>query len=114
MRRPLVSLFTVAVLLITACITPASPGNGRGEPDRVVGVLLKCNTAGFRSSGSIGVEYPAEDLSGTDCNTEKSPNRLSITNRRLVITVRTSTGNVFTTEMPPNTSVKVGDPWPPR
>jgi hypothetical protein len=105
--------------LVAAC--------GGSEPDRVVGVVLKCERPASVSSVSKGfnsrtpaaaVVIPAAELTGEDCNAKvpnaPAANTYSYSNVRLVVTVKPGNGNAYTVEVPPETAVSVGDKWPPN
>lgn len=76
--------------------------------DVVVGVLLKCNVVG----GGGNIPYASVDRNGAECPPPE-PN-VAIQNRRLAVTVRRARGTTYDVELPSDTPVKVGDPWPPK
>lgn len=95
-RPVIITCVSVLVVILCACgIREPSP-----EPDRVVGVLLKCGAA------------PTE-LTGDECNKRKTTGELYYVNTRLVVTVRMSGRTAYVVEVPPDTAVRLGDPWPP-
>lgn len=70
------------------------------EPDRVVGVVLRC---AFVRSGQ-----PRIELQGADCAGD------GYVSKRTEVTVKPAHGSVYTVDQPPSVNVKVGDPWPPK
>ena len=89
----------VAMFTATAC--------GDSESDKVVGVVLKCDRATTRTSEP-------------DCNEKfsglgpKFDGRYKWGNRRLDVTVRSPDGKTYSVELPPESTVRVGDKWPPK
>ena len=72
------------------------------EPDRVVGVIRKCEA---------GDELALRAITREGCGTDLA-SRLRILNDRLEVTVRTGSGGSYVVTVPPTTSVSVGDVWP--
>ena len=107
-----------ATALIALLVVLSACNSNAAEPDKVVGVLLKCTKpaqTGFDDAGVI----PARDYSGDMCKQllDNSQAELSRTvghfNALYVVTVRTSTGSSYTVEVPATTRVRVGQVWPP-
>ena len=90
-------------LLAFVAATAISCG-GSSKPDRVVGVVLKCTSAGNF------------ELSEEECNNKyasgSQAGQYTRFNRRLVITVKPASGAAYIAELPPDTAVAVGDRWP--
>lgn len=77
-----------AALFLIAC--------GGNDPDRVVGVLIRCDANGT----TVRV-----DMSGPDCTG-------NVRNIRQVLTVRTSDGKTYTAEVPISPTIQLGQQWP--
>lgn len=101
----------VATVLMAVLVTSCGGGSKSAEPDKVVGVLLKCTRP----------VVPAQELSSDMCqrvlNAAKQDGTfngsVSRFNIRYVVTVRTSTGGGYSLEVPATTPVTVGQVWPP-
>lgn len=110
---PLLVVFLVGGALTAVVVTLTRPAEENQDRGVVVGVSLKCGLA---------VTGRTIELSGDECDetvackteqlTGKCPYRAL--NRRLVITVKPSTGAVYTAELYPEAVIIVGDPWPPK
>ena len=74
------------------------------EPDRVVGVIRKCEAADELALRVVALE---------GCGTELA-SLLRILNDRLEVTVRTSSGGSYVVTTGPTVGVHVGDVWPLR
>jgi hypothetical protein len=101
--RPMMRIAVPLVLLLTfaaAC--------GGSQPDRVVGVVLKCSGP---FAGGTG------EFSGEECNSKVATGtragQYDHGNRRLVITMKPASGASYTAELPPDANVAVGNKWPP-
>ena len=70
------------------------------QADHVVGVLKRCKLPGETGTveieGAACVKHGLEDFS------------------HLEVAVRTGNGTTYTLNLPPDTVVSVGDPWPPK
>jgi hypothetical protein len=133
-------LALIAAAVAAFFIWDSLKGSSTPEPDRVVGVSLKCTLPATTQTNRVTVpdgeggvvfqnqEYvvPAQELSSDECRqwldrapaqgTTKSVSRATMVSRlnaRQEVTVRTSAGNAYTIEVPVTTPVAVGDPWPP-
>lgn len=98
------------VPLITPTLTAA-------EPDRVVGVQRKCDVISsvrFDDDGSSFDNGPGRQKLVDEEGCDSSRVQLYIRNHRLEVTVRTSSGGSYVVTVPPKTTVKVGDRWPPE
>ncbi len=86
-------------------------GMGQSEQsDRVVGVLLKCES--LPSVSLLGTPNPGgAPLNGEACQTKNSTGYAS-RNRRLEVTVRTASGQTYLVEVAPNIRVAIGQNWP--
>lgn len=87
------------------------------EPDRVVGVILKCTDPAqdsFDASGNL-VVVPARELSSAECERFIGDRQFAVwrLNARYVVTVRTSNGGSYTVEVPATRQIRVGQTWPP-
>lgn len=107
-----------ATALIALLVVLSACGSNPAEPDKVVGVLLKCTKPaqpGFDDAGVI----PARDYSGDMCKQllDNSQAELARTvghyNAHYVVTVRTAAGSSYTLEVPATTRVRMGQAWPP-
>ena len=108
----------VMLIVLSAC------GSNAAEPDKVVGVLLKCTYPSqtqrtFDDSGNLNiVVIPARELSSAQCEQlfGRAPDRqraIERANALYVVTVRTSAGGSYTVEVPATTRVRMGQVWPP-
>jgi hypothetical protein len=102
----------VATALMALVAISCGGGSNQTEPDRVVGVLLKC----IRPAAA----EPAREYSDDGCRQILSgygqdlrSQVVSHFNMRYAVTVRTSTGGGYTLEVPATTTVTVGQVWPP-
>ena len=109
-----------ATALIALLVVLSACGSNPAEPDKVVGVLLKCTYPAQTRFDDIGGNYviPAEELSSTRCEQllQDAPDRqraISRANALYVVTVRTSAGGSYTVEVPATTRVRMGQVWPP-
>jgi hypothetical protein len=95
---------TISALSIVSYTALTSDSGSTPQPDRVVAVLAKCQTA---ASGKT------LDLTGSMCQGgDQVLGEGVIFNSRLQITVRTSEGSTYQIDVPFATSVAVGDTWP--
>ena len=114
---PATALIALLALSFACGSAPAEPD--KAEPDKVVGVLLKCTKPSQRTLDASDnlVIIPARELSAADCERllAGAPDRqraISGLNALHVVTVRTSTGGSYTVEVPATTRVRVGQVWP--
>jgi hypothetical protein len=98
MKMAAIVVFPAALLAVSCTRSGDSPP--AREPDRVVGLLAKCEAV----AGTNRLEFM-----GDFCRRSES----QVTNRRLALTVRTAAGTTYTTEVAIDTPVKLGDLWPP-
>jgi hypothetical protein len=70
------------------------------EPDRIVGVLHRCNM--------YNAERKIVDITGSLCEGEGGP----VFNRTIEITARTSQGTAYTVKTSDIPKVTIGDKWP--
>ncbi len=109
-----------ATALIALLVVLSACSSNAAEPDKVVGVLLKCIYPAqrtFDASDNL-VIIPARELSSAECeqglgNAPDRQRAISRVNALYVVTVRTSTGSSYTVEVPATTRVRVGQVWPP-
>jgi hypothetical protein len=113
-----------ATVLIALLALSCSGGSNPAEPDKVVGVLLKCTMPAETNYNDDGSAYvvPAQEYSGDMCQQllNNATNRgvalntaVGLLNARKVITVRTSVGSSYPIEVSATTAVTVGQVWPP-
>lgn len=109
---------------LMALLAVSCGGSKSAEPDKVVGVLLKCNRSPSIKSLPDALYYDggAGEYSGAVCQRFLSTAKengmdMDITvgrlNARYVVTVRTAAGSGYTVEVPATTTVRVGQDWPP-
>ena len=123
MLRGLALLTLLSAVALSACAGQSGLDSGKSkpaQPDRVVGVTVRCllTVLSLRTH-----EFDTRDAIDADCTPvdSKAPARflgnnpsllmMSVANVRAVVTVRTPPGGSYTIETP-DTSVKVGDSWP--
>ena len=107
--------FIALLVVLSAC------GSNAAEPDKVVGVLLKCTYPARTErtfDGSDNYVIPARELSSAQCEQlfGRAPDRqraMELANALYVVTVRTSAGGSYTVEVPATTRVRMGQVWPP-
>lgn len=94
----------LAVLAFFAAVFVACSGDK--DPDKVVGVILKCEA---RATTTI-------PLSGDDCNAkdDRFSDGFAARSRRIEVTVKPASGAPYTVAQPPQAIVRVGDTWPPK
>ena len=85
----------------SATPTPAPTATAPPEPDRVVGVVEKCDPVDADA---------AQRVARYGCPNEAKI--LGALNHRLELTVRTSSGGSYVVTVPPTTPVSIGDTWP--
>ncbi len=119
----------VAATALMGVLVMSCGGSKSAEPDKVVGVLLKCTEPAYQGEDGLYHLYtdstdsrpyviPAQEHSGDWCQrvldraTDKSKYVTGL-NMRYAVTVRTSTGGSYTLEVPATTTVTVGQVWPP-
>lgn len=90
----------VALLLGTGV---ACNGSADTPTATVVGVILKCQT--YTGSGDV--------ISLTEDACRDLADERTLLDYRLEVRVKPSDGDAYTTELPPTTRVRIGDPWPP-
>lgn len=102
---------------LIALLAVSCGGSNAAEPDKVVGVLLKCTVPArteFDEAGNYVI--PARDYSGDLCKQLLDRGELTRTvghyNAHYVVTVRTA-GSSYTVEVPATTRVRIGQSWPP-
>jgi hypothetical protein len=82
------------------------------EPDRVVGINERC-TLMLRSGGGGRLELQGTEAAGT-CPTEHdAASGILRLDWRKELVVRTASGTTYQTTVSGDTSVTIGDPWPP-
>lgn len=84
-------------------IAEDAAGPRQYEPDRVVGIEIRCH---------IGGAADLVELFGAEC-TNPPVASARIFERRKVVTVRTATYS-YTVAVSPETQVALGDQWPPK
>jgi hypothetical protein len=96
-----------------AAVLSAGCGIAAFEPphDRVTRVERRCESRYVREDTATP-ETIVRQIENNECEKQKYGGGYLYENRRLVVTVRTVDGQVFTAELPPDTRVTVGDRWP--
>ena len=89
------------LLVLTAAACTSTP-----QHDVVVGEIARCQVYGIVSqqTGSATRGWIAK--SGDDCSAQGA---LSV---YVELTIRTPKGTTYTTKIPTNRKVQIGDPWP--
>lgn len=107
LARFLVVLTTLATF---GCVN--EPERLTPPSDQVLSVIVRCEQPGFKAPN--GPEFPTKQYSGVECDARDPNGAFRHINRRLVLTVRSPSGGMYTIDAPLETAVKPGDPWPPR
>lgn len=92
-------LLTLPLLLFAACTTPA-------KHDTVVGLIAKCQIRVTTSIAGGGVTRAYQPFEGDPCSSNAA------TSVYVELTIRTPQGTTYTTSVPTNRVVNIGDPWP--
>lgn len=89
----------------SAPVPTSVPATPTPEPDRVVGVVERCDAVNERALARL-----ARD----GCTAMAAAFPQAVMNHRLEVTVRTFSGAVYVVEVSPSAGVSLGDVWPPK
>ncbi len=92
--------------VISGLAVYAIDGRGSSAPDRVVGIVTRCEVIPIGGS-----EKPVE-ISGSDCSSTGRFKLNPPVNVRLELTIRTAKGTSYTVDVSPQMPAHIGDPWP--
>ncbi|PWB41362.1 MAG: hypothetical protein C3F10_15875 [Dehalococcoidia bacterium] len=99
---------TPFVPLVLALFAFSACGNNGPEPDRVVNIEQQCSAWYDGAFREVPSEVCAKKFLG------EPPDPSGYFKAALTLTVRTPQGTTYTIEVPPDTSIELGDPWPPE
>lgn len=102
MRLTLLALLVLALFALPAC------GNNDPEPDRVVNIEQHCSAWYDGAFREVPSEVCAEKFLG------EPPDPSGYFKAVLKLTVRTPQGTTYTIDVPPDTSIRLDDAWPPE
>jgi len=88
------------LLVLTAAACTSTP-----QHDVVVGEIARCQVR-VTSTANGGITHAFQDLSGDDCSAQ------GVLSVYVELTIRTPKGTTYTTKIPTNRKVQIGDPWP--
>mgnify|MGYP007071600218 CR=1 FL=1 len=109
MRRAIVLVATLS-MLAAACTKVESPPESSSEPDRVVGIELKCDIVYFN-------EVRRVELTGWDICSDWGQQRgaaVGAVNLRKELTVRTYSGETYRVSYGAEHDAWLGMEWPPK